>query len=70
MNGTTILLVVISLMLSVSLASGVLSPSPELEPIDESQVQVHWIKQGEPAPFDGILLNDYTYERMRLKLGE
>ena len=41
-----------------------------LPPLDESKVQVHWISKGEPAPFDGILLNEYTYERMRLKLLE
>jgi hypothetical protein len=28
---------------------------------------VHWIKQGEKAPFDGILLNKYTFERLEQK---
>jgi hypothetical protein len=33
----------------------------------EGQVQAHWIKQGEPAPFNGILLNDYTFYKIMEK---
>lgn len=33
----------------------------------EGQVQAHWIKQGEPAPFNGILLNDYTFYKIMKK---
>lgn len=75
MRETTILLAATLLVLSASFV-GLLSftppsPLPSLdEPLDESKVQVHWIKEGEPAPFDGILLNEYTYERLRLKIIE
>ena len=66
MNATTILLVITLLMcLNNSCHKKTI---PELPPLDESKVQVHWMVEGEPAPFDGILLNDYTYERVRLKL--
>lgn len=69
MNETTILLVVTLL----TLFGNLLSPAPQessLPPLDESQIEVHWIAKDEPAPFDGILLNEYTYQRLRLKLIE
>ena len=31
-------------------------------------VKAHWIKKGEPAPFDGILLSSETYGRLRTKI--
>ena len=46
------------------------TPPSDLPPLDEDKIQVHWIKKDEPAPFDGVLLNDYTYERMRLVIIE
>lgn len=68
MRETMIVLVVILLTLYVNVRpTPTPSPLPEL---DESQVQAHWINAGEPAPFSGILLNDYTYERLRLKIIE
>lgn len=36
--------------------------------VKDSQIQSHWIKQGEQAPFDGILLNDYTFKKMLEKV--
>ena len=38
--------------------------------INDANVKAHWIKKGEPAPFSGILLNDYTYYKLREKLLE
>jgi len=38
--------------------------------INDSRVKAHWIKKGEKAPFSGILLNDYTYYKLREKLLE
>ncbi len=38
--------------------------------INDANVEAHWIKKGEPAPFSGILLNDYTYYKLRKKLLE
>lgn len=67
---TTTLLVVTLLILSASLLSQAVDAPSSLPPLDEDQIQVHWIAKGEPAPFDGILLNDYTYKRLRLKLIE
>lgn len=68
MNVTTILLVITLLMFSSNTPpKTVESPLP---PLQEDQVQVHWMKEGDIAPFDGILMNDYTYERIRLKLLE
>jgi len=32
--------------------------------IKDPQVRTHWIKKGEPAPFDGILLNEYTFLKL------
>lgn len=70
MNETTTLLVTVLLTLSVSLFFLAPQVSPQLEPLDEEKVQVHWLREGERAPFDGLLINDYTYERIRLKLGK
>ncbi|GEM_PF-5909685 len=33
-------------------------------------VRVHWIKKGEPAPFDGIELTPDAYKRLRQSLIE
>jgi len=38
--------------------------------VQDAKIKAHWIKAGEPAPFEGILLNDYTYYKMRVKLDE
>lgn len=68
MRETMIVLAVILLTLYVNVRP---TPTPSTLPeLDESQVQAHWINAGEPAPFSGILLNEYTYERLRLKIIE
>lgn len=36
--------------------------------IVDKEIKSHWIKKEEPAPFDGILLNDYTYTEIINKL--
>lgn len=49
------------------------STLPEFgEPLefDDPQVRAHWIKESEPAPFDGLLINEYTYYRLRMALIE
>lgn len=66
---TTVLVIALLTCLSSTFLPG-LRPPESLEPLDESQIEVHWISKDEPAPFDGLLMNDYTYERMRLKLIE
>jgi uncharacterized protein YceK len=38
--------------------------------VRDARVKVHWIEKGEKAPFRGILLNDYTYYKLRKKLLE
>lgn len=65
--GTTIALGLILLML---FGNGTSDQPVTLPPLDEDQVQVHWIKAGEPAPFEGLLINEYTYKRIRLVLLE
>lgn len=45
-------------------------PPTALPPLQEEMVEVHWLSEGEPAPFDGLLINPYTYERIVLKLWE
>jgi len=57
----TSLLLVSLLMLSASCTKVTLS-----EPI----VKTHWIKAEEPAPFDGLLMNTYTYYQIRMKIQE
>ena len=32
--------------------------------IRDGNIKAHWIKKGEPAPFDGIELNEYTYYKL------
>ena len=66
MSETTIILV---LSLLLNFVSWVDRPKP-LPPLEEDKVQVHWMQEGEPAPFDGILLNDYTYKRMRERINQ
>lgn len=69
MKETMIVLATILLILYVRPLH--LEPTPSSLPeLDESQVKAHWLDAGEPAPFSGILLNDYTYERLRLKIIE
>jgi len=36
--------------------------------IDDPQIRAHWIEENETAPFRGILLNDYTYYKLRQKI--
>lgn len=67
MNVKTILLGTALLML---LGSNLMNSSEPLPPLDEEKIQVHWMKEGDVAPFDGLLMNDYTYHRIRLKLIE
>ncbi|WP_201353805.1 hypothetical protein [Hydrogenimonas urashimensis] len=38
--------------------------------ISDPSINAHWMRQGEVAPFDGVLLNDYTYYKLREKLLE
>ncbi len=59
----------ISLMLlnKCNVTTTTTSPTEKLPPLDESMVQVHWLSEGEVSPFDGILLNEYTYKRLMLK---
>ena len=38
--------------------------------IRDTQIHAHWMHAGEKAPFDGVLLNDYTYYKLRKKLNE
>lgn len=65
---TTLLVGLLLTLLSNFLVSLVpIKAESSLPPLDESKVQVHWMEEGEPAPFDGILLNEYTYNRLRLK---
>lgn len=45
-------------------------PEFSLPPLREELVELRWVKEGEEAPFDGLLMNSYTYERMRLKMIE
>lgn len=66
----TMIAVGIALYLLFGNVFGGPTPSSNLPELDESQVKVYWIEQHEPAPFDGILLNEYTYERIRLTLIE
>ena len=33
--------------------------------IKDNRIRVHFIQQGEKAPFDGMLLNKYTYKRLK-----
>jgi len=35
--------------------------------IKDNRVRVHFIKQGEPAPYNGVLLNNYTYYKLKEK---
>ncbi len=35
--------------------------------VHDYRVRVHWIKKGEKAPFDGILLNKYTFKQLERK---
>jgi len=38
--------------------------------VQDPEIKAHWMSKGEPAPFDGVLLNDYTYYKLRMKLNE
>ena len=58
----------ISLMLLNKCSVITTNPTEKLPPLDESMVQVHWLSEGEVSPFDGILLNEYTYKRLMLKI--
>ena len=33
--------------------------------IHDNRVRVHYIEQGEKAPFNGYLLNNYTYQKLK-----
>jgi len=32
--------------------------------INDPQIKTHWMKKGEPAPYDGVLLNEYTFLKL------
>ena len=36
----------------------------------DSRINAHWIEQNETAPYRCILLNDFTYLKMRQKINE
>ena len=36
--------------------------------VKDPQVRTHWMKKGEPAPFDGVLLNEYTFLKLLEKV--
>jgi hypothetical protein len=60
-RGMMLLLLIIS---GIFLSSGCAS-SPTF---DDITIKAHWMRAGEIAPFDGVLLNDYTYYEIRKKL--
>ena len=37
-------------------------------PAIAGKTQVHWMKKGEKAPFDGILLSPETYGKLRTRI--
>ncbi len=60
-----------TLLLSVSLITSLNSGCTFKQlKVDDVNITAHWMKKTESAPFDGILLNDYTYMQLRLKLIE
>lgn len=59
---TILLLIILGIFLTNGCAS-----SPTFEDVT---VKAHWMKAGEIAPFDGVLLSDYTYYQLRKKLIE
>jgi len=36
----------------------------------DARINAHWIEKDEPAPFSGIILNDFTYIKMREKIDQ
>lgn len=46
------------------------NPESVLPPLQEDLVEVYWLSEGEIAPFEGLLMNKYSYERIMLKLWE
>lgn len=59
-------MILLMILLGIFLGSGCAS-SPTF---DDVTVKAHWMKAGEIAPFDGVLLSDYTYYQLRKKLIE
>ncbi len=51
---------ILMICLTVSLISGCTTGVQ----IRSDSIKAHWIKRGEKAPYNGILLNDYTYYRL------
>jgi len=39
-------------------------------PVQFYKIKAHYIEKGEPAPFDGILLNQYTFDSLKNQLKE
>jgi hypothetical protein len=37
---------------------------------EKVNIRAHWMKKGEKAPFDGVLLNEETFVRIMEKLQE
>jgi len=44
------------------------STTPKETPFQSYKIRVHYMQQGEKAPFDGYLLNNYTYQRIKQTL--
>jgi hypothetical protein len=53
--------------LSIFLVGNGCANQPEFK---DDEIKAYWIKTGEIAPFDGILLNEKTYYELRKKLLE
>jgi len=53
----TLLIVIAS---SILLVTGCSKPVV----LNDVNIKSHWMKKGDPAPFDGIELNSYTYYKL------
>jgi len=62
-NLTTFLIITIISLNGIFLSSC----STKRVVIQDRRIRAHWISQGEKAPFDGILLNKYTFEKLKEK---
>jgi len=57
-----------NLLIAIIIASSLTSCATYT--IHDNRIRIHHIKQGEPAPFDGLLLNQYTYNKIKERLKE
>ena len=46
----------------------IILPSCTTYTIKDNRIRVHHIKQHEPAPFSGVLLNDHTFNKLKQEL--